>query len=162
MAYDPSAPTIAKRIVDDVVSTLRSIRPPDYATDLGASTEQVRTVDGDVQAFPVADVPVCAVIAQPEAHDDSHITILFSTKPISLVFGVTGNNADDAGAKLERLIAEARIALLEDTQRGGIARFTSITATNVFDASKDQRTRSAQMDLTVEYATPYEDPTTSF
>lgn len=162
MVYDPAAKTIAVRIVDDIVDTLRAIRPPDYATDLGSSVDQVRTVDGDIQAFPVADVPVCAVIVQPEQHRDDHIEIQFSSKPISLVFGITGTDPDDAGTKLERLLAEARIALLEDEQRGGIARFTSITASNVFDASRDQRTRSAQMDLVVEYATPYRDPTTAF
>jgi hypothetical protein len=126
--------------------------------DLGVSPSQVRIGDSNVLAFP-GGMLGCAVIPHPEQHDDSRINLQLSIKPISLSFGAQGA---DAAQQLERALADARVALLADLKRGGVALVTSVVGSHIFDASPGVATRTAQMDLVVEYRTLYEDPTTSF
>jgi hypothetical protein len=161
VVYDPSADPIAKRVLDNIEAQLRTITPPAYGANLAVSEKQVRQGDSNVQKC-TGDGPFAIVVLQHEQHDDSVSLIQSTDAFVTVLFGVKARAAADLVEDAQRLLADARVALLADESRGGVAVSTSVLDTVIFDAPNEQRFRQAQMDLLVHYRTLYADPTASY
>lgn len=162
MVYDPSATPVSERIVADIVSTLRAIEPPDFATDLAANAAgRVRLWDGN--SFTFNDEIIVIVVPQGEEHDDSPEPLISTTALFSIVIAIRGSS-DEKLAEMGKLKADIAVALTADgsERRGGDAVTTRIMASRTFDRPRAQTTLEAQVDVAVDYRTIFGDPTTAY
>lgn len=159
MVYDPSAKPVSQLILEHIEDALRSIEPPDFGKDLASNTACVRQFNGNAVEFPGATVGV-AIVPGIERHDSSMTELQQTEAPISLCIGLLGRR-NDWKSDMQRLLADARVAVLADERRGGVAVTTEITGSVIFDAIPNAEVHSAQIDLCVYYRTPYGDPTTA-
>lgn len=151
MTYDPTRPTVRQLVLDSIEATIKAIALPDYGTKF----ETVRQWNGNV--LTVNAYPCALIIALEDQHDDTRMGIIENVLDVAIAVGVRGQ---DWPARLDRAMADIRVALLNDWNRGGVAASTSILHTLVWDSEPTSPIAAAQVLVRVLYRTLYEDPTT--
>lgn len=172
MAYSTLLDPVSKLISDNILATLRTITTPAYVTNLAkiapgadGNSAQVRLCDSNVVVFSAW--PAVALVPRHDEHNDDRTDIEQITQFYSLRIAVK-DGADYGGpwrTQMRRILAEIRLALYVDERRGtwtdgrALAICTSFLATTIEDQGDDQGVHEAQMDFSVDYRTPYNDPT---
>lgn len=168
MAYDSSRPTVRSRIIDNIKSTLEGIYPSNgYVTELGPDLNRVAVYDGKIVTFNSR--PCVAIVPMQDERDDSTNHTVEITQRFTLTLATQGTSAEGSTwrEQLDRLIAEVQHALTRDPQRGVYdddrpnARTTQIIGAILNDSTHNDLVGNAQIDFLVEFAHPYDDPTTS-
>ncbi len=152
MPYDPGESPIRERILVNIEETLAAIAPPSYATEI----KFVRRWNGNSKQVP--ETPCALIVPLPEKTDDSIASLLTHFMEVGVVFAIRSSTWPEA---MNKLLADARVALLEDPSRGGVAVDTQITDENTVDNAPKSEIGEARMILLIHYRTTYEDPNTA-
>lgn len=149
MAYDPTADTIRLQILDNIESTLRTILEPTYGTSL-YNVQQYMGND-----FEVTNYPAVVIVPGLQRNDDGRLALIEHALPVTLLLMV---RAQDWREKIDRLVADVRVALLTDYTRGGVALTTRGTGEEVYDSEPSSPLGAAQVNVEVLFRTLYHDP----
>lgn len=169
MVYDPSIATVKDRILADLLATLETIAPPDYASEVGPNLNRVRLWSGSAMEFNAT--PAIAVVAQQDELDDSAWPLQERTLRVALALFVSGTHPTIGGVpeQLERLATEVVLAITRDPQRGDDgspelrknARTTRVIGQQTFDPTNNGNSGEGLVELLIEYAHDYDDPAIS-
>lgn len=149
MAYSPAADTIREQILVNIEETLLTIREPTY----GSSLLNVKRYIGN--DFEVTNYPAVVIVPGLQRNDDQRLALIEHTLPVTLLLMVRGQGWRQ---KIERLLADVRVALLADYKRGGAALTTRSAGEEVFDSEPSSPLGAAQVDVSVIFRTQYHDP----
>lgn len=169
MVYDPSRSTVRSQIIENLRTTLVAMSSPDYVHTLGE--QNVRTYDGSLQGFN--SWPCAAIVPMQDERSDAANPLVEITQRFAITFAVQGTDVDGNAwrEQMDRLCAEITHALTVDPYRGTTdtefdtrrtARTTQIIAAQIFDTAHNDNLGMGVIDLVVEYAHLYTDPTTPY
>ena len=154
MTYNPLLTTVRESIISNLVSTLAAVNTPTYSAKINLA----RRWNGD--DFDLNEFPAAVIVPTGESHEDGRLHLITSTMDIALHLVL---RSSDWSTEMNKLLADARVALTADVTRGGKAMTTQIISDQIYDVSRTtDPVCSALMEIRVLYRTLYADPTTAF